>query len=667
MQGIDYTYTITGALKTINDPTLTQAKDPGNDANDAFGMQLHYYANDYTCKNNSTGNTTLNKPNMVFSTPTLPAQNYYDGNISVNLSKTKIPGSVPTTNTYTYAYDYHNWMKKADFGYIFTDMGSHMIINTGEYSETGSNTAGIQYDLNGNIMQLKRTAYTNAGSNAMDNLTYTYYPFTNRLRQVTDADGDKGLGDLASQTDPDNYTYNKIGQLVSNTQDNSQYFQYNAYGTAKNISKWVTIGANTYNPNISLYYDAQGFRTKKIEKRPKAGVPNAYFTYTTYYVNDVNGNPVAVYGTGGKEMPIYASGRVGSIKDNGTTVSYEYELTDHLDNVRVVIPRAAPTTFNTFANYYPFGMNMPSHTASEWQKNSLNPTYYRYGYQGQFAEKDQETGLNSFDLRMWDARIARWQTKDPAGQYWSSYMGMGNRPSSLVDPDGAFTTRAGAWFYNIFHFNGQGSIGGNRDDGFSVAYGYETTTKEGLAAFDYTHVLGRNKDVFDKMGDLFGKYLDVDVRGAAISAQIGGIGALGYGLEWDRFYDGVDKGYSAIYKYPMVGMGLGMGAGGTISIANFIGAKGDAKLTMDDYKGIFNSYQVGYGAQSFTFFWGNNKGTAELYPLQDKRATQLDWIGIAYSLGPSKPNVGAYVMSSNYTYSKFFNKMFNTHANKYIK
>jgi len=45
---------------------------------------------------------------------------------------------------------------------------------------------------------------------------------------------------------------------------------------------------------------------------------------------------------------------------------------------------------------------------------------YRYDYQGQFAEKDGETGLHSFEARLWDARIARWNSTDPYGQYFSS-------------------------------------------------------------------------------------------------------------------------------------------------------------------------------------------------------------------------------------------------------
>ncbi len=63
-------------------------------------------------------------------------------------------------------------------------------------------------------------------------------------------------------------------------------------------------------------------------------------------------------------------------------------------------------------------------------------TYYRYGYQGQFAEKDPETGLNSFEARMYDSRIGRWLTTDAHKQYWSSYLAMGNNPTIRADPEG---------------------------------------------------------------------------------------------------------------------------------------------------------------------------------------------------------------------------------------
>ena len=58
---------------------------------------------------------------------------------------------------------------------------------------------------------------------------------------------------------------------------------------------------------------------------------------------------------------------------------------------------------------------------------------YRYAYQGQ--EKDTETGKEAFELRLWDARIGRWSTTDPYGQFASPYLGMGNNPISGIDPE----------------------------------------------------------------------------------------------------------------------------------------------------------------------------------------------------------------------------------------
>ncbi len=64
-------------------------------------------------------------------------------------------------------------------------------------------------------------------------------------------------------------------------------------------------------------------------------------------------------------------------------------------------------------DYYPFGMPMP---------NRILDGDYRYAFQGQ--EKDEETGKEAFQLRLWDGRIGRWLTTDPAGQYSSPYLGM---------------------------------------------------------------------------------------------------------------------------------------------------------------------------------------------------------------------------------------------------
>ncbi|GGF27949.1 hypothetical protein GCM10011383_44570 [Hymenobacter cavernae] len=64
---------------------------------------------------------------------------------------------------------------------------------------------------------------------------------------------------------------------------------------------------------------------------------------------------------------------------------------------------------------------------------------YRHGYQGQFAEKDEETGYESFELRLYDARIGRWLSTDPEGQFDSPFVGMGNNPVSGTDSDGGWS------------------------------------------------------------------------------------------------------------------------------------------------------------------------------------------------------------------------------------
>ncbi|NOY48528.1 MAG: hypothetical protein GXO84_10130 [Chlorobi bacterium] len=73
----------------------------------------------------------------------------------------------------------------------------------------------------------------------------------------------------------------------------------------------------------------------------------------------------------------------------------------------------------------------------------------RFGYQGQFAEKDAETGYNQFELRLYDGRTGRWMNTDPYGQYWSLYLGMGNNPVSYIDRDGGIgeklRARIAAW------------------------------------------------------------------------------------------------------------------------------------------------------------------------------------------------------------------------------
>lgn len=83
------------------------------------------------------------------------------------------------------------------------------------------------------------------------------------------------------------------------------------------------------------------------------------------------------------------------------------------------------------ADFFPFGLVM--------EGREITQEDYRYGYQGQYAEKDTTTGWNQFQLRMYDARFGRWLSVDPYGQFASPYVGMGNAPQMGVDPDGGWS------------------------------------------------------------------------------------------------------------------------------------------------------------------------------------------------------------------------------------
>ncbi|WP_430411718.1 RHS repeat-associated core domain-containing protein [Kordia sp.] len=192
----------------------------------------------------------------------------------------------------------------------------------------------------------------------------------------------------------------------------------------------------TMKPALAIYYNDRGHRVRKESYDGFGNVSK------TIYVRDVAGSTMAVYrassgrngGLALTEQPVYGASRLGvfyrdnALEDKGV---YAYQLTDHLGNVRAVIMKDGNNALSLTSktDYYPFGMPMPDRNATDGN--------YRYAYQGQ--EKDAETGKEAFEARLWDARIGRWLTIDPAGEFYSPYLGMGNNPVTVIDPDGRCT------------------------------------------------------------------------------------------------------------------------------------------------------------------------------------------------------------------------------------
>jgi RHS repeat-associated protein len=403
-QGIDYVYTLGGQLKSINHPSLEAAKDPGGDANDVFGVTLDYYKDDYL----RTGRNITTSPNI---TPD------YNGNIKAARWSNKgiaadFAGGVANQKAYTYNYDRNNWLQSATFG---TTSNSATIAPLSTYAESN-----LTYDANGNIKTLKRTNETGTAS---DQLTYNYTNTgKNQLNSVSDAVTTTDPNDIENQA-ANNYTYDAIGQMTANISENLSYI-YNTQGLVTEVRK----GAN---PVVKFYYNERGQRIKKESYNPTVFGKK---TSTDYYFLDLAGNTMAVYNYNDSataltqalqtELPIYGLSRLGVFNKQDNSIAYQ--ITDHLGNVRAVIKKISGSpVIQSYADYYPFGEQLSL-------RNSLSN--YRYAFQGQ--ELDKETGMEAFQLRLWDGRLGRWLSPDPKGQHFSPYMGMGNNPIGMIDPDG---------------------------------------------------------------------------------------------------------------------------------------------------------------------------------------------------------------------------------------
>jgi len=402
VQGLDYSYTAQGWLKAINNGNRDQ--DPGKDgisganagfARDAFGMNLEYYSGDYARTSSGIGSIPL---------ATAVADDQYTGNIKGISWHSRKPQSViaalgaaiENPTMYGFKYDSKYQLNAGTWG-------------TPNYSTPGFTSSNafkeynLAYDANGNMQTLARTGETGT---VTDNFTYNYQVNTNRLQSVTN-----GASTYSS------YGYNPLGQLTAETPGSgaARYIKYDITGKVLGVYG----DAAFTQPKVTFTYNEKG---QRIIKRDLVN------NVTTYYVPDASGREQAIYTQTGAgtinqlEVPVYAVGRVGLYRRS--TGLYEYELSDNVGTVRVVIDQNR--NIKQYGDYYPFG----------YELRRGGSTDYRYGYQGQNSEKDGETGWNAFELRMYDSRIGRWLSVDPKGQFHSPYIGMGNNPVNGVDKDG---------------------------------------------------------------------------------------------------------------------------------------------------------------------------------------------------------------------------------------
>ena len=232
IQGIDYTYTIEGYLKSINQVELA-SKDPGSDGygtslylKDEFAMELGYYQGDYDRNGVAMGAQGVNTV-----TPGVHGQSLFNGNISSWMYQTRSEADLSLGNPMDgiklnmYRYDRLNRLKSNDF---------HLNQN-GNWTAPKNYEEAFSYDANGNILTANRTAYDADGRLTIDALTYNYAStgtLNNRLLSVNDAiatPSGSTVGDLSNQTNANNYLYDGDGNLIIDWAEKTR-IEWNTYG-----------------------------------------------------------------------------------------------------------------------------------------------------------------------------------------------------------------------------------------------------------------------------------------------------------------------------------------------------------------------------------------------------------------------------------------------------
>ncbi len=119
-------------------------------------------------------------------------------------------------------------------------------------------------------------------------------------------------------------------------------------------------------------------------------------------------------------------------------------------------------------HYYPYGLAM-----ADIGKQGSNA----FTYQAKEWQSDLDLGLYDFHARQFDPILGRFISVDPAGQFASGYLGMGNNPVIGIDPDGEFVwlvpIAIGAVVNTAANWNHISSAD-NFWDGLGLAAGYAT-------------------------------------------------------------------------------------------------------------------------------------------------------------------------------------------------
>ncbi|WP_156900409.1 DUF6443 domain-containing protein [Flavobacterium filum] len=400
-QKIDYRYNIRGWLTHIND--IEDLRENGALNDDLFAFKINY--NEIT----EVENGDMNFVATSFNNTVKPL---FNGNIAETYWKT---GTDDILRKYSYSYDDLNRLKKAYFQKPFD-----VVPHTQSFDEY------IDYDKNGNILELNRFADHNEYGNVIeiDALSYSYAQNSNRLMKVTDATNfgagfqDDGEDGDDSPDQNDDYAYDNNGNMISDENKGIVRITYNHLNLPTSI-RFV-------NGEIRYLYTAAGVKVgKTVYQGSQAPVVTDYLGGFQYVKGNLQFFP-------------HPEGYVSVVKFGPETlvINYAYQYKDHLGNIRLNYGKDPETNVLKVLeenHYYPFGLKHQNYNTGRRQLGKKEeilagnltlmpafvlpteekPMVYKYKYNSK--EFQDELGLNMYDYgwRNYDPAIARWVNSDP--------------------------------------------------------------------------------------------------------------------------------------------------------------------------------------------------------------------------------------------------------------
>lgn len=333
------------------------------------------------------------------------------------------------------------WKVNYDYGELNTDGTVNTTKNTGNIAKQTltipgtSFVQGYKYDSLYRLTEAKETTGTN--QNWIQN--WTYDQFGNRISFAQNINGSvlnttPAISQTTNRfTNLTDFGYDANGNIITDRDpatSQTRQFVFNGDNKQKEvISNGVSVG--------KYFYDGEGKRVKK-----QTATETTVFVYSS-------GKLIAEYSTQLSQNP---------------TISYT--TTDHLGSPRIITDQFGQV--KSRRDFLPFGEDMPvTFGARSTNQEYANGDQVRQKFTGYL--KDNETGLDFAEARMYETRHGRFTAVDPLlasgksanPQTFNRYVYVGNNPVLRTDPDGedwhvGWEKIKGRWYTVPQWFDGRG-------------------------------------------------------------------------------------------------------------------------------------------------------------------------------------------------------------------